>query len=103
MIGSRQFNEDFGKHIEGHEHKTLPSDWISIASGTPIAGWIVGCLIASYLTSGLGRKKTIVILCIIALIGMIMQCAIRSYWGLMAGRLVNAISMGAFYILWQLR
>lgn len=54
----------------------------------------MGCLIASYLTSSLGRKKTIVIVCVVALIGMIMQCAIPSYWGLMAGRLVNALSMG---------
>ncbi|KAF4470301.1 Major facilitator superfamily domain general substrate transporter [Fusarium albosuccineum] len=72
----------------------LPSDWLSIATGTPIAGWIIGCVVASYLTSGLGRKMTIVIVCLIALVGMILQCAIDSYWGIMAGRLVNAVSMG---------
>lgn len=56
----------------------------------------MGCVIASYLTSTLGRKKTIVIVCLIALLGMILQCAIHNYWGLMAGRLVNALSMGNY-------
>lgn len=35
-----------------------------------------------------------VIVCVVALIGMILQCTIPSYWGIMAGRLVNALSMG---------
>ncbi len=34
------------------------------------------------------------ILCTIGLVGIIMQCSISSFWGLMAGRLVNAVSMG---------
>lgn len=34
------------------------------------------------------------IVCGIGIIGMIMQCSIPNYWGLMAGRLVNAVSMG---------
>lgn len=54
----------------------------------------MGCFVASYLTSGLGRRKTIMVVCGIALVGMIMQAAIPNYWGLMAGRLVNAVSMG---------
>ncbi|KAF4990008.1 hypothetical protein FDECE_14523 [Fusarium decemcellulare] len=94
-INSRAFNEDYGKHLDGPDKPSrLPSDWLSIATGTPIAGWIIGCVVASYLTSGLGRKMTIVIVCLIALVGMILQCAIDSYWGIMAGRLVNAVSMG---------
>lgn len=86
----------YGKWNGPDAQRTLPSTWLSVASGTPIAGWIVGCLAASYLTSWFGRKMTIIILCVIAIIGMIMQCAIRNYWGLMAGRLVNALSMGTF-------
>ncbi|KAJ3547064.1 hypothetical protein NM208_g1694 [Fusarium decemcellulare] len=94
-INSRAFNDDYGKHLDGPDKpRRLPSDWLSIATGTPIAGWIIGCLVASYLTSGLGRKMTIAIVCLIALVGMILQCAIDSYWGIMAGRLVNAVSMG---------
>lgn len=34
------------------------------------------------------------IVCGIGLLGMIMQVSIPSFWGLMAGRLVNAVSMG---------
>ena len=49
---------------------------------------------ASYFTSTFGRKITIVIVCVIALVGMTISSAINSYWGIMAGRLVNAISMG---------
>ncbi|KAL4808236.1 general substrate transporter [Aspergillus unguis] len=94
-IASKEFNDDFGQYVDGPDQaKSLPSSWLSTASGTPIAGWIVGCFVANYLTSGLGRRRTIMILCGIALVGMIMQCAISSFWGIMAGRLVNAVSMG---------
>jgi MFS family permease len=67
---------------------------LSAASGTPVASWILGCGIAGLLSDKLGRRKTIVILCIIALVGMIIQSSVRNYWGLMVGRMVNGVSMG---------
>lgn len=37
---------------------------------------------------------TIITICVIALIGMVIQAAVLNYWVLMAGRLINALSMG---------
>ncbi|BCS25261.1 uncharacterized protein APUU_41705S [Aspergillus puulaauensis] len=71
-IASKEFNADFGRYVDGPDQpKRLPSSWLSTASGTPIAGWIVGCFVASYLTSSLGRRKTIMILCAVGLVGII--------------------------------
>ncbi|KAF2087331.1 putative transporter [Saccharata proteae CBS 121410] len=94
VISMDKFANDLGTYVDGSTTKTLPSSWLSIASGTPIAGWVIGCLIASEVTRRLGRRKTVVLLCIISMIGIIIQSAIQNYWGIMAGRLVNAVAMG---------
>ncbi|KAK5164156.1 uncharacterized protein LTR77_010247 [Saxophila tyrrhenica] len=94
VIALDRFVQDYGKSHGPGEARTLPSSWLSAASGTPLVGWILGCALASYLNSRFGRKKTLVILCIIALVGMIIQCAVANYWALMVGRLINSFSMG---------
>ncbi|KAH8896852.1 putative transporter [Thozetella sp. PMI_491] len=94
VITLPSFIEDYGQDNGPGKARTLPSSWLSAASGTPIAGWIIGCLLAGFLTKSLGRKWTIVIICVIALIGMILQAAVLNYWVLMTGRLINAFSMG---------
>ncbi|KAI1846170.1 hypothetical protein JX266_007695 [Neoarthrinium moseri] len=94
VIGAQSFIDHYGRDNGPNNPRTLPSSWLSAASGTPIAGWIVGCLTAGYVTSKFGRKKTMVIICLIALVGMVIQCAVRNYWALMVGRLINAVSMG---------
>lgn len=33
-------------------------------------------------------------ICVIALVGMVIQCAAHNYWALMVGRIINAVSMG---------
>jgi MFS family permease len=37
---------------------------------------------------------TIIIICVVALIGMVIQAAVLNYWVLMVGGLINAFSMG---------
>ncbi|KAL5338970.1 general substrate transporter [Aspergillus crustosus] len=73
---------------------SIPSSWQSTGSGTANAGLVIGCLIAGVCGRRLGRKWSIVLLVVIALVGMVIQNAIQSYWAVMAGRMVNAISMG---------
>ncbi|KAL4870727.1 hypothetical protein BDV12DRAFT_195199 [Aspergillus spectabilis] len=74
--------------------EAIPSSWQSTGSGTANAGLVIGCLIAGACDNKLGRRWSIVLLVIIALVGMMSQNAIQSYWAVMAGRMVNAISMG---------
>ncbi|CAH0057654.1 unnamed protein product [Clonostachys solani] len=94
VIGQQSFINDYGRYNGPGQDRSLPSTWLSAASGTPIAGWIIGCLLAGYLTRTFGRKKTIIVICVVALIGMVIQAAVLNYWVLMVGRLINAFSMG---------
>ncbi|KAI9740153.1 MAG: hypothetical protein M1834_004731 [Cirrosporium novae-zelandiae] len=93
-IGMQKFIDDYGTYVGDSKTKTLPSSWLSAASGTPIAGWVIGCCIASSITRRLGRKLTVVVICCIAIVGIILQPSIPNYWGLMVGRLINSVSMG---------
>lgn len=54
---------------------------------------VIGCIIAGPLISRIGRRNTVLVIIAIALIGMLMQNVIPSFWGVMVGRMVNAISM----------
>ncbi|CAH0027792.1 unnamed protein product [Clonostachys rhizophaga] len=94
VIGQQSFINDYGRYNGPGQDRSLPSTWLSAASGTPIARWIIGCLLAGYLTSTFGRKMTIITICVVALIGMVIQAAVLNYWVLMVGRLINAFSMG---------
>lgn len=91
---SARFSADLGTHVGDSTTRTIPSSWLSIASGTPIAGWVIGCVIASEITRRLGRRLTVVVICVIAIVGIIIQSAVNNYWAIMAGRLVNSVSMG---------
>lgn len=51
-------------------------------------------MVAGSLTSNFGRKITIVVLCLVALVGMVIQAATNNFWALMVGRFVNSLSMG---------
>ncbi|KAL4963274.1 general substrate transporter [Aspergillus stella-maris] len=73
---------------------SIPSTWQSAGTGTGNAGLVIGCLIAGVTGNKLGRKWSIILLVIIALVGMVIQNAIQSYWAVMVGRMINSISMG---------
>ncbi|KKY28694.1 putative high-affinity glucose [Diplodia seriata] len=93
-ISMDRFSADLGTRVGSNTTKSIPSSWLSIASGTPIAGWVIGCVVASEITRRLGRRLTVVVICIIAIVGIIIQAAVNNYWAIMAGRLVNSVSMG---------
>ncbi|OJD31516.1 general substrate transporter [Diplodia corticola] len=94
VVSMDKFAADLGTRVGGSTVNSIPSSWLSIASGTPIAGWVIGCVVASEITRRLGRRLTVVIICIIAIVGIIIQSAVSNYWAIMAGRLVNSVSMG---------
>ncbi len=94
----QKFADDYGVPQGPGKPYYLPSYWISVASGTPIAGWVLGCLISSEVSRVLGRKMTVVVICAIAIVGIVLQPSIPNYWGVMAGRLINSVSMGTHTI-----
>ncbi|KAL6252392.1 hypothetical protein RBB50_000111 [Rhinocladiella similis] len=93
-IGMQRFIDDYGVLKGPGEGYYLPSYWISVASGTPLAGWVLGCFISSEISTRFGRKPTLVVVCTLAIIGIVLQPSIPNYWGIMAGRLINSVSMG---------
>lgn len=90
----QRFIDDYGVLKGPGEGYYLPSYWISVASGTPLAGWVLGCFISSEISTRFGRKPTLVVVCTLAIIGIVLQPSIPNYWGIMAGRLINSVSMG---------
>jgi SP family sugar:H+ symporter-like MFS transporter len=96
----QQFIDNYGKSNGPGQAKSLPSSWLSAASGTPIAGWIIGCIISGQISRRFGRKLTLKVVCGIAVIGIVLQSAIPIYWGIMVGRFINAISMGKIHSLY---
>ncbi|KAL4798785.1 general substrate transporter [Aspergillus venezuelensis] len=73
---------------------SIPSTWQSAGTGTGNAGLVIGCLVAGVTGNKPGRKWSIILLVVIALVGMVIQNAIQSYWAVMVGRMINSISMG---------
>lgn len=90
-----QFKKDFGIYDEALGEWIIPSTWQSIATGTPTAGLAAGALLAGLIGNALGRVKTFLVAAIIGAIGILIQTvSFGNYWQLMAGRIVNAVSLG---------
>jgi SP family sugar:H+ symporter-like MFS transporter len=95
LLGLSTFAKDFGEFDPLTGTYIIPTVWQSVGSGTPIAGIALGCLLSAPLSERLGRKKTFIILAVISVIGVLIQAtAMTSYWQIIAGRIINSISMG---------
>lgn len=53
----------------------------------------VGAMLAGPIVEKLGRRLSVLVIVVIGLVGMVIQNAVPNYWGVMAGRTVNAVSM----------
>lgn len=93
-MGVQEFKEKYGVSPGPGQPKDIPSSWKSAGTGTPNAGMAIGCLLGGYANSVLGRKKTIALLSVIAIIGIIIQVAVDSYWAIVVGRTINGLSIG---------
>ncbi|KAJ5289250.1 uncharacterized protein N7443_009503 [Penicillium atrosanguineum] len=93
-LGLQEFADNYGVSPGPGKAKVIPASWQSAGTGTPSAGMAIGCIAAGYCNAYIGRKKTIVVLSVISIIGVVIQCAVPSYWGLIVGRTINGISMG---------
>ncbi len=90
------FIKTYGQKNEKTGKYSIPSSWLSAGSGTANAGMTVGAAVAGPIIAKIGRKWSTVVIVIIGLIGMVIQNAVPNYWGVMAGRTINAISMVCF-------
>ncbi|KAH8690616.1 general substrate transporter [Talaromyces proteolyticus] len=93
-LGVDEFKEKYGVSPGPGQPKVIPTTWQSAGSGTPNAGMAIGCLLGGYANFLLGRKKTIALLSVIAIVGIIIQVSTDSYWGIIVGRTINGLSIG---------
>ncbi|KAM0815830.1 putative Major facilitator superfamily (MFS) profile domain-containing protein [Seiridium cardinale] len=95
FLGMNKFAEDFGVFDAATGTHSIPASWQSAGSGAPTAGVALGCLFSGLVGQRLGRIRTFFLAAIIAVIGILIQvCSFGHFWQLMAGRIVNSISMG---------
>lgn len=64
-----------------------------ITAAMPAGSWL-GALISGYLSDKLGRKKSIMIGCVIWVIGSTIICASQNIGMLVAGRVINGLCVG---------
>ncbi|KAL3463482.1 hypothetical protein BJX64DRAFT_287231 [Aspergillus heterothallicus] len=95
FLGMTQFKKDFGVYNAATDKWYIPSTWQSVATGTPTAGLAMGALVSGCIGNRIGRVKTFFVSGVIGLVGILIQaCSFGSYWQLMVGRIVNAVSLG---------
>lgn len=95
LLGMAQFQKDFGVFDADTQAWTIPATWQSVGSGTPTAGIACGTLIAGYIGNKWGRIKAFWVAAGIGLVGILIQAtSMHSFWQLVVGRIVNALSMG---------
>ncbi|KAL4733205.1 general substrate transporter [Aspergillus similis] len=95
FLGMKQFKKDFGVYDNATGEWYIPSTLQSVATGTPTAGLAMGAIVSGFIGNRIGRVKTFFVSGVIGLIGILIQaCTIGSYWQLMVGRIVNAVSLG---------
>jgi SP family sugar:H+ symporter-like MFS transporter len=94
-LGLSEFKKKYGTYDATSNAWALGSQKTSVATGTGSAGLIIGCLLAPYLTSTLGRKKTFLALSMIKIVGITLEAsAISSFWQLVVGRVIVYAAIG---------
>ncbi|OBT88576.1 hypothetical protein VE02_03988 [Pseudogymnoascus sp. 03VT05] len=93
-LGVKEFKDTYGRSPAPGVPKTIPATWQSAGTGTPNAGMALGCLLGGYANRRLGRKRTIILLSVIAIVGIVIQVAVPSYWAVVVGRTINGLSVG---------
>lgn len=94
LLGFTRFNEDYGKFDPVTGTTKIPTTWQSIGTGTPQAGIALICLVATPLATRFSQKICFLTLAAIAIVGIIIQATATNYWQLIAGRIINSVSMG---------
>ena len=94
-LGLSEFQKKYGSYDKSLGRYAIPSDKTSVGTGTGSAGIILGCVIAPWVTSRLGRKKAFLVLSCLMLVGITLEAsAITSYWQLVVGRIMVYSGMG---------
>ncbi|KAK3317538.1 general substrate transporter [Cercophora scortea] len=84
----------FIETIEGPGATALPASKMSLITSILSAGTFFGALIAGDLADWLGRRTTVILGCLVFIVGVVLQTASSSLGLLVAGRLVAGFGVG---------
>ncbi|GAA6006089.1 hypothetical protein JCM10207_000519 [Rhodosporidiobolus poonsookiae] len=102
VIGLPSFNEKFGDKVtvavDGTISRALSATQQSAGTGLSYAGIMIGCALATPVGRMGGRRLGIKLMSAISIIGIIVELTAsvngHRYWQLVAGKIINSISMG---------
>ncbi|ODQ68887.1 hypothetical protein LIPSTDRAFT_101206 [Lipomyces starkeyi NRRL Y-11557] len=94
-LGLSQFQEKYGSYNPSTRKWAIPSEKTSVGTGTGSAGIILGCILAPFVTTILGRKKSFLVLSGLMVVGVILEVtALTSFWQLVVGRITVYSGIG---------
>ncbi|TIC91854.1 Hexose transporter 2 [Colletotrichum higginsianum] len=94
-LGLSEFQRKYGPFDAELGRYVIPSDKLSVGTGTGSAGIIIGCVIAPIVTSKLGRKMAFMIMSALMTTGIVIEAtALTSFWQLVVGRIVVYSGIG---------
>jgi MFS family permease len=95
VLGLSEFQRKYGTFDDELGRYVIPSDKLSVGTGTGSAGIIIGCVIAPIVTSKLGRKMAFMVMSGLMTVGIVIEAtAITSFWQLVVGRIVVYSGIG---------
>ncbi|KAK9318772.1 general substrate transporter [Lipomyces orientalis] len=94
-LGLSQFQYKYGSYNPSTKKWAIPSNRTSVGTGTGSAGIILGCILAPFVTTILGRKKSFLILSALMVVGVVLEAtALTSFWQLVVGRIIVYSGIG---------
>jgi hypothetical protein len=99
VLGMKQFKKDFG-HAgwvdtpEAYNGYLYDSWQKSVITSILSAGTLVGSLIAGYFADRFGRRSTIIIGCVVYIVGVVLQVVAQAVPLLIVGRAVAGLGVG---------
>jgi MFS family permease len=94
-LGLSEFKKKYGEYDEETDSFALPSYKTSAGTGTGSAGIIIGCIIAPFVTTTLGRKKSFIVMSGLMSTGIVLEAsAVTSFWQLVVGRMLVYSGIG---------
>ncbi|KAJ3484767.1 hypothetical protein NLG97_g6977 [Lecanicillium saksenae] len=92
--GMQSFAKRFGEYNDRKKKFAIPGWLLSIMTATPFLGKAVGCIICGPIAEKWGRKVAILVLCILSLIGVVLQTSAGSAAQFTVGRVFTFAMTG---------
>lgn len=94
-LGLSEFQRKYGEWDEQLGQYSIPSHKKSVGTGTGSAGIILGCIIAPFVTTTLGRRNAFLVMSALMSVGIVLEAsAVTSFWQLVVGRIIVYSGIG---------